>query len=55
MKIEMTFSDEDLRQLAAEHCQKQFKIDVTSVDIQWAEPGGKNQYFVKVEGRYQPE
>jgi len=55
MKVEIEFTHEDLRTLAAEHCRKKFNIDPKNVEIQWAEPGGKNQYFVKVVGEYRPE
>jgi len=55
MKIEITFSLEDLRKILAEHCRKQFKVEPKNLDIESAEPGGEKQYFARVEGEYRPD
>ena len=53
MKIEITFTKEDLRRLLAEHCRKQFKIDPKIVDILLSPT--VDDYIGKVEGDYRPE
>jgi len=53
MKIEITFTKEDLRRLLAEHCRKQFKIDPKNVDILLAP--SVDEYIGRVEGEYQPD
>lgn len=53
MKIEITFTKEDLRRLLAEHCRKQFKVDPKNVDITLSP--SINEYIGKVEGEYRPD
>lgn len=55
MKIEITFTINDLRKILAEHCRKQFKVDPKNVDIESAEPGGNIIYIGRVEGDYRPD
>lgn len=53
MRIEITFTSEDLREILAEHCKKQFDIDPEIVDL--PPEFNKKEYLAKVMGKYRPE
>lgn len=54
MQIKIKFTLEDIRNILAEHCRKQFKIDPVNVAL----PPyllDKDELWAKVEGVYRPE
>jgi len=55
MKIEITFSKEDVRTIIAEHCRKQFRIDPKNLALLSDFAEDEEQCFAKIEGDYRPE